>query len=154
MSNASDPFFEEEEELARSQASSAKASKGSKGASASGKAAPKGGPVKTGGRKPPSFGLAVAIAVVALLLGVGIGYFAAMAVVDRSDGANPSAATVPAATTAGEEAESGELPSGHPDIASMMNPDGTVNEEAVEAFKASRAAQDSSSAGDTAGSES
>lgn len=51
--------------------------------------------------KPPTFGMAVAIAVVALLLGLGIGYFAGMYVASNSqaaaDGITNGAATAAAA---------------------------------------------------------
>ena len=40
-----------------------------------------------GAIKPPTFGMAVAIAVVALLLGLGIGYFAGMYVASNSQAA-------------------------------------------------------------------
>ncbi len=137
-SSGSDQFFEEEEDLARQQASPVK-----DGGKAKSKVKAQVQTQKTAtGHKPPSFALAVLIAVVALLLGVGIGYFAAMAVVDRSDGAAGS--TTPAASAVLGSSEEGSLPSGHPDIASMMNPDGSVNQEALDAYKASRASQQSS----------
>lgn len=135
-SSGSDQFFEEEGDLAQQRASQALESGNAKSKSKA--------QVRTksqrgaGIAKPPTPGLVVAIAVVALLLGMGIGYFVAMAVVDRPV---PDAAVVPAASQTAQE--EGSLPSGHPDIASMMNPDGSVNQEAVDAFKASRAAQDS-----------
>lgn len=40
-----------------------------------------------GAIKPPTFGMAVAIAIVALLLGLGIGYFAGMYVASNSQAA-------------------------------------------------------------------
>ncbi len=40
-----------------------------------------------GAIKPPTFGMAVAIAVVALLLGLGVGYFAGMYVASNSQAA-------------------------------------------------------------------
>ena len=131
-----DPFFEDEEDLARSQAARP---------SASASAAKK--PPKTtaspasavSAKKPPSFALVVAIAVVALLLGVGIGYFWAMAVVDRSGTAQVQTTTSPTISTGASSDEEG-MPEGHPDISAMMNPDGSINEDAVEAFKAQRAA--------------
>ena len=135
-SSGSDQFFEEEGDLAQKRASQALESGNAKSKYKA--------QVQTksqrgaGIAKPPTPGLVAAIAVVALLLGMGIGYFVAMAVVDRPAS---DAAVVPAASQTAQE--EGSLPSGHPDIASMMNPDGSVNQEAVDAFKASRAAQDS-----------
>ena len=135
-SSGSDQFFEEEGDLAQKRASQALESGNAKSKCKA--------QVQTksqrgaGIAKPPTPGLVAAIAVVALLLGMGIGYFVAMAVVDRPAS---DAAVVPAASQTAQE--EGSLPSGHPDIASMMNPDGSVNQEAVDAFKASRAAQDS-----------
>ena len=135
-SSGSDQFFEEEGDLAQQRASQALESGNAKSKYKA--------QVQTksqrgaGIAKPPTPGLVAAIAVVALLLGMGIGYFVAMAVVDRPAS---DAAVVPAASQTAQE--EGSLPSGHPDIASMMNPDGSVNQEAVDAFKASRAAQDS-----------
>ncbi len=125
MSTGSDPFFQEEGEAVSYEGGVKKPTPQAKRAQ------------RGGDGKPPSFGLVVAIALVALLLGVGIGYFAAMAVVDRSNGNVPDGS--PAVQSSGEEGEA--LPSGHPDIASMMNPDGTVDQEALEAYKASRASQ-------------
>ena len=135
-SSGSDQFFEEEGDLAQKRASQALESGNAKSkykAQVQTKSQRGAGIVK-----PPTPGLVAAIAVVALLLGMGIGYFVAMAVVDRPAS---DAAVVPAASQTAQE--EGSLPSGHPDIASMMNPDGSVNQEAVDAFKASRAAQDS-----------
>lgn len=135
-SSGSDQFFEEEGDLAQKRASQALESGNAKSKYKA--------QVQTksqrgaGIAKPPTPGLVAAIAVVALLLGMGIGYFVAMAVVDRPAS---DAAVVPAASQTAQE--EGSLPSGHPDIASMVNPDGSVNQEAVDAFKASRAAQDS-----------
>lgn len=135
-SSGSDQFFEEEGDLAQRRASQAL---GSGNAKTKSKAQVQTkGQKDAGTTKPPTPGLVVAIAVVALLLGIGIGYCIAMAVVDRPA---PDTAVVPAASQAAQE--EGSLPSGHPDIASMMNPDGSVNQEAVDAFKASRAGQDS-----------
>ena len=135
-SSGSDQFFEEEGDLAQQRASQALESGNAKSKS---KAQVQTKSQRSAGiAKPPTPGLVAAIAVVALLLGMGIGYFVAMAVVDRPAS---DAAVVPAASQAAQE--EGSLPSGHPDIASMMNPDGSVNQEAVDAFKASRAAQDS-----------
>lgn len=129
---ANDPFFEDEEDLARAQATPSQ--KSAKAAPAA-KAAPS-------GPKPPSFALVVGIAVVALLLGIAIGYFFAMSVVDRSHSTStqPTATSSSSLLTADEGEADAAMPEGHPDIASMMNPDGSVNEEAVEAFKAQRAA--------------
>ncbi len=124
MSTGSDPFFQEEGEAVSYEGGTKKPAPQVKRTQ------------RKGDGKPPSFGLVVAIAFVALLLGIGIGYFAAMAVVDRSGGAADGS---PAVQSSGAEGEA--LPSGHPDIASMINPDGTVDQEALEAYKASRASQ-------------
>lgn len=140
-STNSNQFFEEEEELARRQdaasATSARASK-SKSAAPAAKKAP-----SRSGSKPPSFALVVAIAIVALLLGMGIGYFIAMATVGSVSTVSHTVDTT--AQTVSVDGEGESLPSGHPDISSMMNADGSVNEEALEAYKASRAAKGSES---------
>ena len=113
-SSGSDQFFEEEGDLAQQRASQALESGNAKSKS---KAQVQTKSQRSAGiAKPPTPGL----------------------VVDRPAS---DAAVVPAASQAAQE--EGSLPSGHPDIASMMNPDGSVNQEAVDAFKASRAAQDS-----------
>lgn len=149
MSN-DDQFFEEEESLARQQAG-AGARAGRAGADArrepartpargSGSpASPAPAPSK---RRPPSFALVVAIAAVALILGICVGYFIAMAVVDHSSTSNQVVQTTQSGSSAstGAEDESG-MPEGHPDISSMLNADGSVNEEAVEAYKAERASE-------------
>lgn len=157
MSN--DQFFEEEEDLARSQAqASARADRGrSDGRPRSGKLAARGtgasapsSPVVSK-RRPPSFALVVAIAVVALVVGVCVGYFIAMAVVDRSMVSNQVVQTAQTDTATSTDAgEESGMPDGHPDISSMLNPDGTVNEEAVEAYKAEHAASQTEE-GDDAG---
>lgn len=138
--HGNDPFFEDEEDVARAQATvTPQVSKSAPVASA---AAPK------DARKPPSFGWVVAIAVVALLLGVGIGYFWAMAVVDH--GPSSDGSTVALAPTSDTDGEATGMPEGHPDIASMMNADGTPNEEALAAYRAERAAKQGGEAeGDT-----
>lgn len=149
MSN-DDQFFEEEESLARQQAGagaqagrlraaarpeSARTPAGRSGSPASSAPAPS-------KRRPPSFALVVAIAAVALILGICVGYFIAMAVVDHSSTSNQVVQTTQSGSSAstGAEDESG-MPEGHPDISSMLNADGSVNEEAVEAYKAERATE-------------
>lgn len=137
----SNQFFEEEEELARRQdvapATGVRSPK-SKGATPTAK--------KTSshsGSKPPSFALVVAMVIVALLLGIGIGYFIAMATVGSVSTVSHTVDTTAQTVSADGEGES--LPSGHPDISSMMNADGSVNEEALEAYKAGKAAGSSES---------
>lgn len=149
MSN-DDQFFEEEESLARQQAG-AGARAGRAGADA--RREPARTPARGSGspaspapapsrRRPPSFALVVAIAAVALILGICVGYFIAMAVVDHSSTSNQVVQTTQSGSSAstGAEDESG-MPEGHPDISSMLNADGSVNEEAVEAYKAERASE-------------
>ena len=99
------------------------------------------------------------IAVVALLLGVCIGYFAAMMAVGGAvDVEHSSTSTTTVVTTTGEGDASAAstdalgMPSDHPDISSMINPDGTVNEEALAAYKAQRAAEQGSQDVDASGS--
>lgn len=129
--HGNDPFFEDEEDVARAQATATpRASKAAPVASAAS---------SKGARKPPSFGWVVAIAVVALLLGVGIGYFWAMAVVDHSP--SSSSSTVTLTSTSEMDGEAVGMPEGHPDISSLMNPDGTRNEEALAAYRAEQAAK-------------
>lgn len=142
MSSNPDQFFEEEEELARKDARPAGASKACPAQQPAKGAAPRSA-APANAPKPPSFAQVVAIAAVALLLGIGIGYFAAMAVVDRTaTDAAPQAqqAVVAADDSVGGTISEAEMPAGHPDIASLMNPDGTVNQEAVDAYKAQLAA--------------
>ena len=139
-----DDFFEEEADLARDQVVSAGTGKNA----ASGKArktpaAPSASPARSAA-KPPSFMNVVLIALAALILGIGIGYFIAMTVVDRTSSSNSASVSAPAVTMGTESQdipETGEMPSGHPDISSMMNPDGSINEEAVAQYKAERAAE-------------
>lgn len=97
-----------------------------------------------GGIKPPTFGMAAAAAAVALLLGVAIGYVAGMYVGANAGGrAGEVAGTATVATTtdAAGSSTDGELPSGHPDLSQFMNADGTVNEEALAAYKEQRASE-------------
>ena len=83
MSSGSDQFFEEEDELLAEQAQrpQAKTQQRPSGATPSGRPAPRGSAQQgtpRRGRKPPSFAMAVAIAVVALILGFALGYFVAL----------------------------------------------------------------------------
>ena len=165
MSNTTDQFFEDEEDLAREQsAAGGKDRKGRPAPDASGKPAAGGKPAGKaraatpatpaaggkGGAKPPTFGMVVAIAAVALVLGVCIGYFFAMSVVDKTRSAG-TAATTTAATTSASTSDStddtGSLPSGHPDLSTLMNADGTVNEEALAEYRAKRAAEEAATEG-------
>lgn len=168
MSSNPDQFFEEEEELARKDARPAvgatKAKRAAAPTSASGRSggAPTGKAAAPSDHRPPSFALVVAIALVALLLGICIGYFFAMSVVgggstagDASAASQQSvvAASSDASSMAVSTGDSAEMPAGHPDISSMMNEDGTVNQEAVDAYKAQlAAAQGESGQEDTASS--
>ena len=149
MSN-DDQFFEEEESLARQQAGTG-ARAGRAGAdarrepvrtAARGSGSPTSSAPAPSKRRPPSFALVVAIAAVSLILGICVGYFIAMAVVDHSSTSNQVVQTTQSGSSAstGAEDESG-MPEGHPDISSMLNADGSVNEEAVEAYKAERATE-------------
>lgn len=86
MSDSADQFFPEE-------------------GGAQGDVAPTAGPSskrEKGAIKPPTFGMAVATAVVALLLGLGVGYFAGMYVASNSqiaaDGLTNGAAAAAAKT--------------------------------------------------------
>ena len=86
MSDSADQFFPEE-------------------GGAQGDVAPAAGPSsrhEKGAIKPPTFGMAVAIAIVALLLGLGVGYFAGMYVSSNSqiaaDGLTNGAAAAAAKT--------------------------------------------------------
>lgn len=167
MSSDTDQFFEEEEELARKQADAGTAKGQPKQAEKTTKT-PAAQASAKGGAKPPSFAMVVVIALVALLVGVCIGYFFAMLVVDRTDASVSTTSTSQVvATTSGDASSTladmeSEMPEGHPDITSMMNADGTVNQEAVDAYKAQiaqekeagAASDDSTSAdGDASGDE-
>lgn len=140
MSTEQDPFFEEEAELARAQAQACSAKSKKQPAV---RAQP---PAGATARKPPSFAMVVAIAAVALVLGVCIGYFIAMSVVDRTSSdtgqvsSSSSGQVAQTARTDSSGADDASMPEGHPDIASMLNSDGTVNQEAVEEYKARAAA--------------
>lgn len=169
----SDQFFDDEDDLAREQqeASARQTAEPSRARESDKQpvadaAATKGVPARPG-RKPPTFGMAVAIAVVALLLGVCIGYFFAMSVVSRTGGVavegtsamgsasqTTSAASTTSESTASDasgdasdssETTSAELPEGHPDLSQFYNADGTLNEEAIAQWKAARASETSSS---------
>ena len=154
-----DQFFEEETEIGASRAKSAHApatapaAKGGKNKGASG---------KKGATKPPSFAMVVGIAVAALVLGYCLGYFVCISTTSNkiqqkydnlaseySSEVNEEAVSsmVAAASATGESAaaaanvnEEAGLPEGHPDLSSMVNEDGSINEEAVEAYKAQMSA--------------
>lgn len=139
-----DDFFEEEADLARDQIGSAKPAKTDAPVKAQSRpvAAPSSPALSTA--KPPSFLNVVLIAVAALVLGIGIGYFIAMTVVDRTSSGDASTAATSSVVAEGQSQDIpdvGEMPSDHPDISSMMNPDGSINEEAVAQYKAERAAE-------------
>ena len=143
-----DQFFEEETEIGKSRAKSAHApatapaAKGGKNKGASG---------KKGATKPPSFAMVV-----------GLGYFVCISTTSNkiqqkydnlaseySSEVNEEAVSsmVAAASATGESAaaaanvnEEAGLPEGHPDLSSMVNEDGSINEAAVEAYKAQMSA--------------
>lgn len=127
-------------EARRTQAQQKKSSKGSapRNSEATGPA--------TSGRRPPSFALVVVIAVVGVLLGFALGYFVALSQVSRyvgnlQEGLNgETSAQAPVSMPTDVNAEAG-LPEGHPDLSSMVNEDGSVNQEALDAFKAQMEAQ-------------
>lgn len=128
--------------------------------------APSRGRDASGRRRPPSFGRVVVITVVALALGFALGYFFALAQVSASidslygqlqGGSSSTSSTSSTSTLSSSSSEgsvsvneSAGLPSGHPDLSSMINDDGSVNEEALAAYKAQMAA--ASSAQDASGS--
>jgi hypothetical protein len=122
--------------------------------------APSTGRDASGRRRPPSFGRVVVIAVVALALGFALGYFFALAQVSASidslygqlqsgssSTSSSSSTSAPSTSSSSEGSvsvnESAGLPSGHPDLSSMINDDGSVNEEALAAYKAQMAAASS-----------
>ena len=141
MSNGQDQFFEEEEaQLAQPAkarpAKAATAQKPSPKASAF---------TTTKPTRPPSFALVVAIAAVALLLGFSIGYFVALSTAGQrpssSAGIEPIASAPSSATQAdGTDTAQSTLPSGHPDLSSFYNDDGSINEEALAAYRAQNGA--------------
>ena len=160
-----DQFFEEEEELARAEAAEKAVAKRAPKAAAQAagnpavKRAPKAAQPAAGGPNPPSFARVCVIAAVALLLGVCIGYFAAMMAVGGTvDAEHSTTSTTTVVTTTGEgdasaaSTDASGMPSDHPDITSMINADGTVNEEALAAYKAQRAAEQGSQDVDASGS--
>lgn len=167
----SDQFFDDEDDLAREQEQAAKQPARPAAAQGSGKkpeldAAEMKAAAARHGCKPPSFGMAVGIAAVALLLGICIGYFFAMNVVSRTGsvaidgtstmGTASTSTTSTSATTSGssdaatasdssDEEASTALPEGHPDLSQFYNADGSLDEEAIAEWKAARAAETSSS---------
>lgn len=146
----SDQFFDDEDDLASgaAEASAAKEEPPARSKPARAKG-PAPEPAKPA-RKPPSTAMAVGIAVVALFLGICIGYFFAMSVVSRTGGvvdgltsaSSTSVSTESAssdASSVSEAASEVELPSNHPDISQFMNEDGSINQEAIDEYKAQRA---------------
>lgn len=95
-------------------------------------------PSSAGGIKPPTFGMAVAIALVSLVLGLALGYFVGMYVASNSSavqsGASAHTQSAGATNVSGDTA----LPSNHPDLTQFTNPDGTVNQEALDQYLAER----------------
>ena len=139
MSNGQDQFFEEEAQLAQP----AKAQPKGKAASANAPAPKASAFTTTKPTRPPSFAMVVAIAAVALLLGFSIGYFVAVSTTAQrlADTVSDESFTSAPAATQSDNASGTQsaLPSGHPDLSSFMNDDGTINEKAVEAFRAQNA---------------
>lgn len=164
----SDQFFEDEESLTGQEpnpVSSPRATGGkAAGASASAGARRGGGAAVqaagssgagAGKHRPPSFLMVVVITVVALILGFALGYFTALNTWSPKLEQDAGAGTVTQASSGGTSTvnEDTGLPEGHPDLASLMNEDGTINEEKLAAYKAQlSAARDGSSAADAAGS--
>ena len=172
----SDQFFEDEDSLsgeahvpapAKGKSTSASAARG-KGASPhasaarakAGSTAPhaKAIPAQTGMRRPPSFFMVVVITIVALVLGFCLGYFTALNTwsskleADHATTAGTTqgaAAGTDGAATINEEAG---LPEGHPDLASLMNADGSIDEEKLAAYKAQLEAAKAASGADGASS--
>ncbi len=169
MSSGSDQFFEEEDELLAEQAQrpQAKTQQRPSGATPSGRPAPRGSAQQgtpRRGRKPPSFAMAVAIAVVALILGFALGYFVALNTMGEriandygemleyaSSGSSTTSQSSAGTTDASDEGSLNEqtgLPEGHPDLSQFINEDGTYNEEAIEAYREQMAAAQASSSSD------
>lgn len=154
----SDQFFEDEESLTgeTSAPASTKAAGRAKAASPR-RASASPVPAQRGTRRPPSFFMVVVITVVALILGFALGYFTALntwsskleadhAVTAGTTQAASGSAAADAGTSVNEEAG---LPEGHPDLASLMNADGSIDEEKLAAYKAQlEAARAASNGGD------
>jgi hypothetical protein len=120
-----DPFFDDEEELAQAEVAAAAEKPAPAKAEKAAKTADAEKPEPAGKvRKPPSFALVVAIAAVALLLGVCIGYFMAMAVVSSSTSATTASTTTVATASDDDDAddETG-LPAGHLDLTQFESVD-------------------------------
>lgn len=156
----SDQFFEDEESLTGEEPApgASRAAGKAGGAGSPGGTRRSGGSVQGAGssgtgtatRRPPSFLMVVAIAVVALILGFALGYFTALntwsSKLEQDVGGS---ATTRASTSSGNSSTVNEetgLPEGHPDLASLMNADGTINEEKLAEYKAQLSASKDASA--------
>lgn len=165
----SDQFFEDEESLSTKAPASApargKAAKGGqasrgKASTASARTGAASAPAQTGTRRPPSFFMVVVIAIVAIVLGFALGYFTALNTWSsklEADHAATSGATRTASDSSADGSstvnEEAGLPEGHPDLASLMNADGSIDEEKLAAYKAQlEAAKAASNGGDASGS--
>lgn len=114
------------------------------------------------GRRPILFSRVVIIAIVALLLGVAIGYFACLAEVSNRINSLYAGLYGTSSSTAASSGSSSSvsfdantaagLPSGHPDINSLLNDDGSINQDALVAYH-DQISGTGSSAGSTSASE-
>ena len=152
MASGTDQFFEDEESLTGKAPARAASPPPTKKAHPSATAAP----VQAGKKRPPSFFMVVIIAIVALILGFALGYFTVLntwsskleadhAVTAAQASASSDGASSDGTSTVNEEAG---LPEGHPDLASLMNADGTLNEEKLAEYKAQLEAAQGSANGD------
>lgn len=140
---------------ASSGASGGTGSKRGSSASVSKDASPNGQPGRGGKKRPPSFAMVIVIAIVALVLGFILGYFFAFSQVNaainnmyaqiesESGIASSSASSESQAAASSSDGlsvnEQAGLPSGHPDLSSMINDDGSINQEALDAYRAQHA---------------
>ena len=157
MASGTDQFFEDEESLTGKASASAASPRPAKKAHPSASTAP----VQAGKKRPPSFLMVVVIALVAPRQGVARGVFkarhtwsskleadhavTAAQTSASSDGTSSDGTSSDGTSTVNEEAG---LPEGHPDLASLMNADGTLNEEKLAEYKAQLEAAQGSANGD------
>jgi hypothetical protein len=143
MTPNDDQFFEEEADVARAQEAprAPKAGKAAKEPEPAARAAARGG-----ARKPPSFALVVAIAAVALLLGVCVGYFMAMAVVSTST--NTTAVSEAASDDGDDALADATMPADHPDLSQFMGEDGEPDMDKVAAWRAENGTDEADEADD------
>lgn len=162
-----DQFFEEEDDVAQGRQASARTRPDGRGSAPRGQVscgqAPREhpdapAPAKPGACKPPSFAMVVAIAVVAVILGYALGYFMCLSTTSNKLTSEMSRYTTDVSYHDGEAAGSGAsdassaasgvndelgLPTGHPDLSSLINDDGSINEANFAAYKAQLAAASS-----------